>query len=54
MGKGFGNLGVHIKRVAYYRLSPYELRPFAGYFSKGIPNWWRKFQENIGRIAPRK
>ena len=52
MGKGFGNLGVHMRHIITYSLSPHEQRLFAGYFSRGIPNTIRRFNEEIVYIAP--
>ncbi|CAG9563644.1 unnamed protein product [Danaus chrysippus] len=37
MDKVFGNLA-HVRGLLTYRLSPHELKPFAGAFSKGGPN----------------
>lgn len=52
MGKIFGNLGIHMKNVITYSLSPFEQRAFAGLFSKGIPNIIRRFSEEVFYILP--
>ncbi|KAI4819374.1 hypothetical protein KUCAC02_004622 [Chaenocephalus aceratus] len=39
----FGELA-RIRHVVTYSLSPFEQRAFPNYFSKGIPNVWRRFQ----------
>ncbi|XP_014207327.1 cytochrome b-c1 complex subunit 8 [Copidosoma floridanum] len=47
----FGNLA-KIRGIVYYRLSPHELKPFAGMISHGFPNLVRRFREQVFRIAP--
>ena len=50
--KAFGNLGVHVKNIITYSLSPYEQSVFGGIFRKGIPNIIRRFNEEIFFILP--
>ena len=50
--KGFGNLGVHVKHIISYSLSPYEQRIFGGIISRGVPNIIRRFSEEIFFILP--
>ena len=52
MGKGFGALGVHIKNVITYSISPYEQRVFAGFFSSGFPNLVRRVTEELPYWLP--
>ena len=47
MGKGFGNLGVKVKNVVTFSISPFEQRALAGVWSKGLPNNWRRYKRNI-------
>ncbi|XP_011494254.1 PREDICTED: cytochrome b-c1 complex subunit 8 [Ceratosolen solmsi marchali] len=47
----FGNLA-KITRVIYYRLSPYEQKPFVGIIKHGFPNVLRRLQENIFIVTP--
>ncbi len=49
---GFGNLGVRIKNVITYQVSPYELKPFKGFFSKSPGNWIRRIKSQIPFMAP--
>ncbi|XP_055498457.1 cytochrome b-c1 complex subunit 8-like [Leucoraja erinacea] len=51
MGHGFGNLA-RVRHIITYTLSPFEQRAFANYFSKGIPNSWRRFREHVFRVVP--
>ncbi|KAJ8015034.1 hypothetical protein DPEC_G00021950 [Dallia pectoralis] len=51
MGRHFGNLA-KIRHVITYSLSPFEQRAFPNYFSKGIPNVWRRFSSSFFRVAP--
>merc|ERR1712071_64497 len=46
MGGQFGNLGVTLRGVIHYRISPYEIRPFGGLMSR-IPQWVRRIREEI-------
>jgi ubiquinol-cytochrome c reductase subunit 8 len=48
----FGALGVHMRHVITYSLSPFEQRVFAGMFSRGIPNIIRRFSEEVFFILP--
>merc|ERR1711976_55133 len=43
MGRAFGNLGVRMRGVVTYSLSPYEQKSFAGAFTKGFPNLVHRF-----------
>jgi ubiquinol-cytochrome c reductase subunit 8 len=54
MGLHFGNLGVKVRGVVAYRLSPFEQKAFAGAVSHGLPNLFRRFREEVMFIAPRK
>ncbi|XP_059202257.1 cytochrome b-c1 complex subunit 8 isoform X2 [Centropristis striata] len=52
MGGGhFGDLA-KIRHVITYSLSPFEQRAFPNYFSKGIPNVWRRFTASFFKVAP--
>ncbi|XP_067103856.1 cytochrome b-c1 complex subunit 8 [Osmerus mordax] len=51
MGRHFGDLA-KIRHVITYSLSPFEQRAFPNYFSKGIPNMWRRFRASVFRSAP--
>ncbi|XP_072040677.1 cytochrome b-c1 complex subunit 8-like [Amphiura filiformis] len=51
MGKHFGNLARY-RNVVMRTLSPFEQRAFAGYFSEGMPNLWRRFKESVFRVVP--
>ena len=51
-GQKFGNLGVKSKNIISYSLSPFEQRAFAGFFSKGIANLYRRFRSQVFYIAP--
>ena len=48
----FGNLGIKSKNIISYSLSPFEQRAFAGFFSKGISNLYRRFRSQVFYIAP--
>merc|ERR1711963_390412 len=52
MGKVFGNLGVRVRGIITYSLSPFEQRAFAGVISHGVPNTFRRFRSQIFRVAP--
>ena len=52
MGKVAGYLGVHVKNIITYSLSPFEHRVFAGVIRKGLPNIIRRFNEEIFFILP--
>jgi len=51
MGGQFGNL-IKFRNVISYSLSPFEQRAFAGFFSKGVGNLYRRFMGQILYIAP--
>ncbi|XP_068182099.1 cytochrome b-c1 complex subunit 8 [Antennarius striatus] len=51
MGLHFGNLA-KVRNVVTYSLSPFEQKAFANYFSKGIPNVWRRFKASFFKVAP--
>uniref|UniRef100_A0A3B3QUR6 Cytochrome b-c1 complex subunit 8 n=2 Tax=Paramormyrops kingsleyae TaxID=1676925 RepID=A0A3B3QUR6_9TELE len=51
MGRHFGDLA-RVRHIITYSLSPFEQRAFANYFSKGIPNVWRRFTSSVFRVAP--
>lgn len=53
MGRHFGNLA-KVRHIITYSISPFEQRAFPNYFSKGIPNVWRRFSASFFKIAPRK
>ena len=46
MGGQFGNL-IKYKNVISYSLSPFEQRAFAGFFSKGVGNLYRRFMGQV-------
>lgn len=50
--KLFGALGVHVKHIITYSLSPFEQRVFAGVITRGVPNIIRRFSEEIVYILP--
>ena len=52
MGKAFGTLGVHIKHIVTYSLSPFEQRAFGGILRHGIPNVIRRFFDEVFYILP--
>ncbi|XP_007889645.1 cytochrome b-c1 complex subunit 8 [Callorhinchus milii] len=51
MGRQFGNL-IRMRHIITYTISPFEQRAFANYFSKGIPNVWRRFRAQVFKVAP--
>ncbi|XP_005997905.1 cytochrome b-c1 complex subunit 8-like [Latimeria chalumnae] len=51
MGRHFGNL-IKVRHIITFSLSPFEQKAFPNYFTKGIPNLWRRFQSQIFRVAP--
>lgn len=53
MGPEFGRLA-YVRHIITYSLSPFEQRPFAKYFSVGLPNLWRRFRGQVLRVGPRK
>lgn len=54
MGMHFGDLGVKVRGIITYSISPHEQRAFAGTISRGIPNMGRRFFSQVFIIAPRK
>ncbi|XP_043925196.1 cytochrome b-c1 complex subunit 8 [Protopterus annectens] len=51
MGLHFGNLA-RVRHIITYSLSPFEQKAFANFFSKGIPNVWRRFRGQVFRVSP--
>eukprot|EP00795_Rhopilema_esculentum_P003691 gene3691-14957_t len=51
-GKTFGNLGIKSKNIISYSLSPFEQKAFAGFFSKGVGNLYRRFRSQVFYVAP--
>ncbi|XP_074504509.1 cytochrome b-c1 complex subunit 8 [Sebastes fasciatus] len=51
MGRHFGDLA-KIRHIVTYSLSPFEQRAFPNYFSKGIPNVWRRVTASFFKVAP--
>ncbi|KYO20243.1 cytochrome b-c1 complex subunit 8 [Alligator mississippiensis] len=51
MGPEFGRLA-YVRHIITYSLSPFEQRPFAKYFSVGLPNLWRRFRGQVLRVGP--
>ena len=51
MGGQFGNL-IKYKNVISYSLSPFEQRAFAGFFSKGVGNLYRRFMGQVFYVLP--
>ncbi|XP_045899360.1 uncharacterized protein LOC123967341 isoform X2 [Micropterus dolomieu] len=51
MGRHFGDLA-KVRHIITYSLSPFEQRAFPNYFSKGIPNVWRRFSTSFFKVAP--
>ena len=47
----FGKLA-YVRHQVWYTLSPNELKPFAGYFSKGFPNLVRRVLQEAPYIVP--
>lgn len=52
MTRGLGDLGIHIKHIITYSLSPFEQRAFAGLITRGVPNLIRRFSEEVLYILP--
>lgn len=52
MGKQFGSLGVRMRHIITYSLSPYEQRAFAGVLTKSPANWIRRISDQIPYMAP--
>ncbi|MEE6479439.1 hypothetical protein FKM82_012247 [Ascaphus truei] len=51
MGRHFGDL-IKMRHIITYSLSPFEQRAFPNYFSKGIPNVWRRFRSQVFKVMP--
>ncbi|XP_053319321.1 cytochrome b-c1 complex subunit 8 [Spea bombifrons] len=51
MGLHFGDLA-KVRHIITYSLSPFEQRAFPHFFSKGIPNVWRRFSSQVLKVAP--
>merc|ERR1712168_828935 len=51
MGGKFGNLSKY-KNVVSYSLSPFEQRAFAGFFSHGLANLYRRFRSQVFYVGP--
>jgi hypothetical protein len=47
----FGKLA-YVRNQVWYTLSPNELKPFAGYFSKGFPNLVRRIVQEAPYMLP--
>ena len=54
MGREFGKLGMRVRGIITYTMSPYEQKPFAGIFSKSVPNIIRRFNSKVFIIVPRE
>ena len=53
MARHFGSLGCKVRGIITYTLSPYELKAYAGAFSKGFPNMIFRIQSQIFRVGTR-
>nr|XP_033782745.1 cytochrome b-c1 complex subunit 8 [Geotrypetes seraphini]XP_033782746.1 cytochrome b-c1 complex subunit 8 [Geotrypetes seraphini]XP_033782747.1 cytochrome b-c1 complex subunit 8 [Geotrypetes seraphini]XP_033782748.1 cytochrome b-c1 complex subunit 8 [Geotrypetes seraphini] len=51
MGHHFGDL-IKVRHIITYSLSPFEQKAFPNYFTKGIPNLWRRFRGQVFRVGP--
>lgn len=51
MGKKFGNLAF-IRGIVYYKLSPYEMKPFANVLQHGLPNVIPRTSQTVLRWLP--
>nr|AAI55018.1 Unknown (protein for MGC:147645) [Xenopus tropicalis]AAI55035.1 Unknown (protein for MGC:147857) [Xenopus tropicalis] len=51
MGRHFGDLA-KVRHIISYSLSLFEQRAFPHYFSKGIPNVWRRFRGQVFKVVP--
>lgn len=52
MGHGFGEL-YKLRGIVTYRLSPFELKAFAGAISHGFPNILRRIKDEVLYVVPR-
>ena len=53
MGRHFGHL-TYVRGLISHSLSPFEQKAFAGAISKGIPNLWRRFRQQVFIVVPRR
>merc|ERR1711890_166358 len=51
-GMGFGNLGVKVRGVTKYHLSPFEQRAFAGMISTSVGNALRRCRSSFFTVVP--
>lgn len=51
MGKSFGNL-YYIRNIVYYKVSSYEQRAFANFWSESIRNLFNEVKFNAPYILP--
>ena len=54
MGMKWGNMATNVRGLVMYSLSPYEQKAFAGAFSQGVPNMFRRFRGQVFRVVPRE
>lgn len=52
MGGGFGYLGVRVRHIITYSLSPYEQRAFAGILKTSPGNALRRIWDNVFYVTP--
>ena len=52
MGRKWGKVVRDLRHIAVYRISPYEQRVFAGFFTEGAPNLVRRFFDQVFYILP--
>lgn len=52
MGKGFGELGVRVRHIITYSISPYEQRVFTGMLTRAPGNLLRRVFDQIPFMAP--
>ncbi|XP_041073353.1 cytochrome b-c1 complex subunit 8-like [Carcharodon carcharias] len=50
-GHHFRNL-IKLQHIITYTISPFKQKAFANYFSKDIPNTWRRFKGQVFQIVP--
>lgn len=50
--RDWGNLGVRVRHIITYSLSPYEQRAFAGMFARSPGNFLRRVSDNVMFVAP--
>ncbi|XP_055535690.1 cytochrome b-c1 complex subunit 8 [Wyeomyia smithii] len=51
MGHGFGELA-KVRGIVTHKISPFEQKAFANYFSKTIPNTLRRIRSQIFIVTP--